>query len=68
MIALAEREEQLVEALRALPPAVSEHVATWVAQLRELGEGRSVDYSDTWSEEDMADARRASLRTFDVGQ
>jgi len=33
----------------------------WVAQLHERGDGRSVDYSDTWTEDDITDARCASL-------
>jgi len=48
-------------ALRALPPEVADHVITWVTQLRDLGNGRSLDWSDTWTEEDLADARSASL-------
>jgi hypothetical protein len=62
---LAENEEHLVEALRALPPNVADHVITWVTRLRDLGDGRSVDWSDTWTEEDLADARDASLSRYD---
>jgi hypothetical protein len=62
---LAANEEHLVEALRALPPSVADHVITWVARLRDLGNGASVDWSDTWTEEDLADARNASLSRFD---
>ena len=62
---LAENEEHLVEALRALPPDVADHVITWVSRLRDLGNGRSVDWSDTWTEEDISDARSASLSTLD---
>jgi hypothetical protein len=62
---LAENEEHLVEALRALPPSVADHVITWVTRLRDLGDGRSVDWSDTWTEEDLADARKASLSRHD---
>ena len=62
---LAENEEHLVEALRALPSDVADHVITWVSRLRDLGNGRSVDWSDTWTEEDVSDARSASLSTLD---
>jgi len=58
---LAQNEEQLVEALRALPPKVADHVITWVTRLRELEDGKPVDWSDTWTEEGLADARTASL-------
>ncbi len=58
---LAQNEEQLVEALRALPPKVADHVITWVTRLRELENGGRLDWSDTWTVEDLADARSASL-------
>lgn len=65
MIALAENEERLVEALRGLPPEVTDHVITWIVHLRDLGNGGKVDWSDAWSQEDMADAQRASLSRFE---
>lgn len=65
VIALSENEERLVEALRALPPDTADQVIHWTIRLRDLASGRSVDWSDTWTEEDLADARRASLSTFD---
>lgn len=54
-----------MEALRALPPDAADQVVTWTTRLRDLADGRSVDWSDTWTDEDLADARRASLSTFD---
>ena len=65
MITLSENEERLVEALRALPPNAAEQVITWTTRLRELSAGRHVDWSDTWTDEDLADAQRASLSGFD---
>ena len=65
VIGLSEKEERLVEALRALPPGTADQVIAWTTRLRDLANGRSVDWSDTWTEEDLADARRASLSTFD---
>jgi hypothetical protein len=62
---LAEDEERLVEALRALPPNVADHVITWITRLRDLENGRSVDWSDTWTQEDLADTRSASLSRLD---
>jgi hypothetical protein len=62
---LAENEEHLVEALGALPPRVADHVMAWVAGLRDLGLGRDLDWSDSWSEEDILDARNASVSAFD---
>ena len=65
VITLSENEERFVEALRALPPDAADQVITWAAQLRDLANGRSVEWSDTWTEGDLADARRASLSAFD---
>jgi hypothetical protein len=62
---LSENEERLVEALRALPPAAADQVITWTTRLRDLANGRSFDWSDTWTQEDLADAQRASISNFD---
>ena len=66
MTTLSENEERLVEALRALPPDAADQVIAWTTRLRDLAGGRTVDWSDTWTDEDLADARRASLSSFDV--
>lgn len=54
-----------MEALRALPPDAADQVIAWTTRLRDLAGGRTVDWSDTWTDEDLADARRASLSSFD---
>lgn len=54
-----------MEALRALPPDAADQVITWATRLSDLANGRIVDWSDTGTEEDLADARRASLSGFD---
>jgi hypothetical protein len=63
--ALSANEERLVEALRALPPHAADQVIAWATQLRDLACRGSVDWSDTWTEEDLGDAQRASLSAFD---
>ena len=65
VITLSENEERLVEALRALPPDAADQVITWTTRLRDLANGKNVDWSDTWTEEDLADVQRASLSRFD---
>ena len=54
-----------MEAIRALPPSAADQVIAWTVRLRELANGRSVDWSDTWTEEDLVDVQRASLSGFD---
>jgi hypothetical protein len=65
VMTLAANEEHLVEALRALPPSVADQVITWVSRLHDLGKGGNVDWSDTWNEEDLTDARLASSLVFE---
>lgn len=65
MITLSQDEERLAEALRALPPDAADHVITWTTRLRDLANGNNVDWSDAWTNEDLADAQRASLSRFE---
>ncbi len=37
----------------------------WARQLSDLAKGKPVEWSDTWTDEDMRDARTASLRNLD---
>lgn len=62
---LTENEERLVQALRSLPPEAAEKVITWATQLSDLANGRRVDWSDTWTDEDLQDASHASLSNFE---
>jgi hypothetical protein len=64
VIALSENEERLLEALRALPPETADHVIRWASQLSDLAKGGPVDWSDSWSEEDLADLEKASIANF----
>ena len=66
MITLSENEERLVEALRTLPSAAADTVITWATQLSDLAKDGPVEWSDTWTEEDMADLQRASLSNFEA--
>ena len=62
---LTEKEELLVQALRALPPEAADKLITWATQLNDLAQGRRVEWSDTWTKEDLDDATSASLGNFD---
>jgi hypothetical protein len=65
MTALTEREERLVQALRALPPDAADKVVTWATQLSDLARSGAVEWSDTWTDEDIRDARAASFANFE---
>jgi len=62
---LSASEESLINVVRALPPEEARKVLSWAQQLADLGCERVVEWSDSWSEEDLTDARAASLRWFD---
>lgn len=63
--ALTKREARLVQALRTLPPDAVDKVVTWATQLSDLAQGGAVEWSDTWTDEDLEDARTASLANFE---
>jgi hypothetical protein len=65
MTTLTENEERLVQALRSLPPEAAQKVITWATQLSDLARERSLDWSDTWTDEDLQDASHASLINFE---
>jgi len=62
---LSANEESLIKVVRMLPPEEVGKVLTWAQQLAELGEGRRVDWSDSWSDDDLRDATIASLERFE---
>lgn len=62
---LSAKEESLIQVVRALPPEEAGRVLDWACQLADLAAGRPVDWSDSWSDEDLADATAAAERRFD---
>lgn len=63
---LSSHEESLITVVRALPPDEVVKVLGWARQLGDLANGRSAQWSDSWTDEDMADAKTAALRRFEV--
>ena len=62
---LSVQEESLINAVRALPPEEAQKVLTWANQLADLARGREIEWSDAWTDEDLADATAASVRRFE---
>jgi hypothetical protein len=58
-------EESLISLVRALPPAEAGKVLNWAHQLADLAGERTIDWSDSWTDEDLADATAAALRRFE---
>jgi hypothetical protein len=48
-----------------LPPAEADKVLAWARQFADLASERPIEWSDSWSDEDMADATAASVRRFE---
>jgi hypothetical protein len=62
---LSASEESLINIVRNLPPQEAQKILDWAHQLADLGQGRPIEWSDSWSDEDIADATAASLKRFD---
>ena len=66
MMVLTAQEESLIGVVRALPPDEAGKVLNWARQLADLAGGRAVQWSDSWTDEDLADATSAALRRFEA--
>jgi hypothetical protein len=62
---LSPGEESLINVVRMLPPDEARKVLDWAQQLADLGRGRRLDWSDSWSEDDIREAARASIERFE---
>ena len=65
---LSSQEESLIDVVRGLPPGEAGKVLDWARQLAELAGGRSVQWSDSWTDEDLSDATAAAVRRFEDGE
>jgi len=62
---LSANEELLVKIVRTLAPDEARKVLVWAQQLADLGGGQPVDWSDSWSDDDLREAAVASLERFE---
>ena len=62
---LSASEESLINVLRMLSPDEARKVLNWARQLADVGSGRRFEWSDSWSDDDVRDATRASLERFE---
>ncbi len=65
---LSPQEEALIRVVRTLPPEETVRTTHWANQLCEVAQGERIQWSDSWSDEDVADATRASLQQFDEAE
>ena len=62
---LTPKEESLVRSLRTLPHEAADQVIAWTLKVAELARGGPVEWSDSWTDEDLREAQAASVRNFD---
>ncbi|MGA2737946.1 MAG: hypothetical protein ABSG65_10905 [Bryobacteraceae bacterium] len=63
---LSAQEESLISVVRALSPEEAGKVLDWARQLADLAGGRAIEWSDAWSDEDLAEATVAALQRFEA--
>jgi hypothetical protein len=62
---LSASEESLIKVVRQLPPDEGGKVLDWAQQLADFGSGQRIEWSDSWSEDDLREATAASLIRFE---
>jgi hypothetical protein len=62
---LSAHEESLISVVRALPPQEAGKVLNWARQLADLRGQRTIEWSDSWTDEDQAEATAAALQHFE---
>lgn len=63
---LDEREATLVEAFRRLPPDTARELSALAERLARLMPNQKIDWSDSWSDEDLKEFRAASLKRMEA--
>jgi hypothetical protein len=62
---LSAQQESFINVVRALPPDEAGKVFDWACQLADLAGGRTVQWSDAWTDEDLTEATAAAVRRFE---
>jgi hypothetical protein len=62
---LSAQEESLIGVVRALPPEEGGKVLNWARQLADLARERTIEWSDSWTDEDRAEATAAAVQRFE---
>jgi hypothetical protein len=62
---LTAHEESLISVVRALPPEEAGKVLAWARQLADPGGERAIEWSDSWTDEDLAEATAAAVQRME---
>ena len=67
-ILLNSQEASLFNAFRSLPPEAAIELSRQIERLAELAPDRKIDWSDSWSDEDISEFRAASVRRLEKSE
>ena len=67
-ILLNSQEATLLTAFRRLPPDAAGELSRLVERLAALAPERKIDWSDSWSDEDLREFRAASVRRLEESE
>lgn len=67
-ILLNSQEASLLTAFRRLPPDAAGELSRLVERLAALAPERRIDWSDSWSDEDLREFRAASIRRLEESE
>jgi hypothetical protein len=65
-LTLNARETSLLQAFRRLPPDAAAELAALAERLAALRPNTKIDWSDSWSDEDLKEFTAASLRRLEA--
>jgi hypothetical protein len=65
---LSAQETTLLDGFRRLPPDAANELAALVQRLAALSPNTRIDWSDSWSEEDLRDFTAHSLKRFEAAE
>jgi hypothetical protein len=58
-------EKDLINLIGSLPSHDAEKILIWERQLADLADKRTIEWSDAWTDEDLAEATATAVRRFD---
>ena len=65
---LSSQEASLLTAFRRLPPDAAGELSRLIERLASLAPERKIDWSDSWSDDDLNEFRAASVRRLEISE
>jgi len=65
---LNSQEASLLTAFRRLPPDAAGELSRLIERLASLAPERKIDWSDSWSDDDLNEFRAASVRRLEISE